>query len=665
MADSRKDALESERIGRLGRAAPRDAVRIQTNNSGAPASRPESQSVRHPQRVTVKVSVVRHRTPESARDALRRHARYLGRPGAGLEQRDPQFFGREQEQVDPRTALHEWADDRNHFRVILSPENGHDLGDFREYVGAFVAQMERDLKTRLEWVSVVHHNTAHPHAHLIIRGRAEDDGELRIDRAYISHQMRARAEELATQRLGERTLNHARQSLLAEVQATRWTSLDRKLMAASRAQGDERFIDLRTLPSHPAMLLQPSLYRQRLQVLRELGLATPVEAQRRWSQPARWTFTPNLQAELRVLESHADIRRQIFEAAPAQVAASIAARVEPLPQQDRSQPPKIAAGVVLAKGPVNEIGEGRFVVVETSGGRFIHARVHRSSEYDNLRVGGLAAVGERDLFRAKMVTEILAVSTRCAETTYSPSGHREWLREHEPRLSPVQVEQRLQKFSAWLGHWSTHRKSGVERLDDPVFRFTESALREYAASRLRTADLRILSAHSLEEQIHARAYTWLDQTFNAMTREHRRVLTLPAVAEARWARAEVLLASGAARLIHNAKERTEIRFAPRAIESLLERERSEFAAARQKERGKAVRFLQSGQGVSGKYRGTAFLHQGAFALIESDRSILAAPIGRAPALERGEAVTLRWLAPNVAKLQRDSERSRRSPGMER
>jgi type IV secretory pathway VirD2 relaxase len=64
--------------------------------------------------------------------------------------------------------------------------------------------MEKDLKTKLEWAAIDHHNTDYPHVHLLIRGRDEKNKTLIIEHEYLSRTLRHRSEELATRELGLR-----------------------------------------------------------------------------------------------------------------------------------------------------------------------------------------------------------------------------------------------------------------------------------------------------------------------------------------------------------------------------------------------------------------------------------------------------------------------------
>jgi len=89
--------------------------------------------------------------------------------------------------------------------------------------------MEADLGTHLEWVAVDHWDTANPHTHVVLRGVDDVGRDLVIDREYLSHGMRRRACELASEWLGPRTEMELRQALQRDVKQERWTNLDRQL----------------------------------------------------------------------------------------------------------------------------------------------------------------------------------------------------------------------------------------------------------------------------------------------------------------------------------------------------------------------------------------------------------------------------------------------------
>jgi type IV secretory pathway VirD2 relaxase len=72
--------------------------------------------------------------------------------------------------------------DRHHFRFIVSPDDAHELSDLRAFTRDAMSGMARDLGTRLDWRAIDHWNTEHPHIHVLMRGRANDGGDIVISR---------------------------------------------------------------------------------------------------------------------------------------------------------------------------------------------------------------------------------------------------------------------------------------------------------------------------------------------------------------------------------------------------------------------------------------------------------------------------------------------------
>src|SRR5437870_1184575 len=125
----------------------------------------------------------------------------------------------------------------------LATSDAAELSDLKTFTRELMAQAQRDLATRLDWVAVDHWNTEHPHVHVIIRGRADDGHDLVISRDYIREGMRARAEGLVTRELGPRSEQEIRRTLEGEIEAERWTRLDQAL--AREAGRNGAIIDLR------------------------------------------------------------------------------------------------------------------------------------------------------------------------------------------------------------------------------------------------------------------------------------------------------------------------------------------------------------------------------------------------------------------------------------
>src|SRR3984885_7571109 len=172
----------------------------------------------------VKARVVRHGTK---RAPLRAHLEYLRRDGVTKDGAAGRMFDAERDQADHRAFADRCEGDRHHFRFIVSPDNADQLSDLKTFTRNLMTQAERDLGTKLEWVAVDHWNTENPHIHVIVRGRGDDGHDLVIARDYISRGLRARAGHLVTFELGQRSDVEISRGLDAQVEAERWTKLDR------------------------------------------------------------------------------------------------------------------------------------------------------------------------------------------------------------------------------------------------------------------------------------------------------------------------------------------------------------------------------------------------------------------------------------------------------
>jgi len=277
------DQVDSDRIGKMGGSRREPSVRAQLaqrlrgfrGRAGSAGAKPSWGGSRA-QRVIVKTLVSRHKAGK-AKGSLTRHAGYLGRDSASADGKAGVFYDASREGVAGRQEVANWAEDRHHFRVIISPERGSDIPDMTAYVREVMARVEKDLAsagaiekgTKLEWIAINHHNTDSPHAHVVLRGKQENGQDLVIPRAYLAHGMRGRASEVATELLGERTVEQAQEARLKEVEAERFTSIDR--MIERHLEGGK--IDL--APSKPIGYgaEDRQLALARLQFLEGIGLA--------------------------------------------------------------------------------------------------------------------------------------------------------------------------------------------------------------------------------------------------------------------------------------------------------------------------------------------------------------------------------------------------------
>ena len=245
----------------------------------------------------VKGRFLRHATQ---RGKLAAHLGYLRREGVTRDGEKARLFGPETDDADPKAFAERGEDDRHHFRFIVSPDDAVEMADLKGFTRDLMSQVEKDLGTKLDWVAIDHWNTEHPHVHVIIRGRADDDQDLVIDRDYIKQGMRDRAQDLITQELGPRTDQEIRHTLERQIDSERWTNFDRQLSRDAYRTG--------VIDTAPHADQQPDEFHAlkvgRLRKLESLGLANQVG-------PGQWALSENAEATLRDLGERGDIIKRI------------------------------------------------------------------------------------------------------------------------------------------------------------------------------------------------------------------------------------------------------------------------------------------------------------------------------------------------------------------
>jgi type IV secretory pathway VirD2 relaxase len=254
-------------------------------------------------RVVMKARVVRHHGTRFRSAPLPKHIAYLKRDGVTRDGADARMFDAASDAADEQAFAERTADDRHHFRFIISPEDAAELADLRSFTRELMQDVEHDLGTRLDWVAVDHWNTDNPHIHVLIRGRADDGQDLVISRDYISRGFRDRAAERVTVELGPRTEHEIRTALEKEVGAERWTSLDRALRDVADEGGG--VADLRPGgeddPEMRRLMLGRAAKLERLSLAEQVG-------------PAQWTLKPGIEPALRDLAIRGDIIKTMHRA---------------------------------------------------------------------------------------------------------------------------------------------------------------------------------------------------------------------------------------------------------------------------------------------------------------------------------------------------------------
>jgi type IV secretory pathway VirD2 relaxase len=306
----------------------------------------------------MKARVVRHHGTRFRSAPLPKHITYLKREGVTRDSVEARMFDANRDVTDEKAFAERCEDDRHHFRFIISPEDAAELDSLRTFTRELMSDVERDLGTRLDWVAVDHWNTDNPHVHVLIRGRGEDGKDLVISRDYISRGFRDRASERVTLELGPRSEHEIRSALEREVEAERWTSLDRTLR--NIADEGAGLADLRPGASSEDPLLR-RLLLGRAAKLERLGLVEQVA-------PTCWTLRPGSEQTLRDLGIRGDIIKTMHRVVTG-------AGREPdvsgftMHGDDLGDPVR---GRLVARGLHDELRGTAYVVIEGVDGRTHH-----------------------------------------------------------------------------------------------------------------------------------------------------------------------------------------------------------------------------------------------------------------------------------------------------
>ena len=537
--------------------------------------------------------------------AVDAHLRYLERDGVNRDGEKGQVYSAERDADDGRAFLDRGRDDRHQFRFIVSAEEGVELTDLRETTRDLMKAMEADLETKLDWIAVDHHNTGHPHTHILVRGAMDDGRILNIAGDYIAHGIRERASEIVTLELGRQTEQEVSRQLEREVDAERFTRLDRLLIAEQEA-GNE-FADLRpdrdmleTARQNRALLIA------RARKLESMGLATEVEV-------GRWSISAQAEPTLREMGERGDIIKTMHR-----TVAEYGLADERGPDQYTTHGKQITeriVGRVLAKGLAgDELDDRLHLVIDGVDGRTHYVETADSSHLAEIRRGHIVALDPAPTKAEPRPADInIQIVAEANGGIYRPSLHLEATRDiiKQRHGDPdTFIRSRVRRLEA------LHRAGHVERIDADHWKIPDNIAERGVAydvpTRPKDFAIRTLSTLDLDRQVGSDGATWLDRELVA--KDH-----LP-ITDAGFGReVNVALDGRAQRLVEMGHATAKDGFIsiPRRSVAVLERQEVERVGKEMAaERGMTYAPSGPGEYVSGRLAGVANLASGRFAMIE-------------------------------------------------
>ncbi len=408
-------------------------VRRAAQNSGKRRSAPRQTSSVVPleyysRRVIVKVNLVR--TGGQGYAAQKLHLDYIKRDSAALEGEKGNVYSKDQVFADSDEFAEKGKDDRHQFRVIVSPEDGKDIGSLSLFTKNFMSQMERDLESKLDWVAANHYDTANPHTHIVIRGKRDNGDDLVIPKKYISYGMREVAEDIATRELGPVTQIDVAKRLALETRQERFTSIDRDLLSVA----ESHIVNLNEIKQDGTDWSQ-RFKIWRVKHLAKMGLAEKVG----WG---RWRLEEGFERTLRRMGERGDILKAYHRA----MSASKLERPiysEPIydPADSLSKP---ITGKVISKGLLDDVNDRSYIVLDTTYGEALFVETGREANIADINAGMIVTAGPQSYVPKKSDCTIAEIAAKRGGI-YSPSAHEmndpsareEFIKAHVRRLEAM------------------------------------------------------------------------------------------------------------------------------------------------------------------------------------------------------------------------------------
>jgi len=555
-------------------------------------------------RVVVKSRVVK--LAGNGQRAARAHLRYIQRDGVTREGEPGQLYSADTDRADGKAFLERGAEDRHQFRVIVSAEEGAEYEDLKPLTRRLMAQVEKDLGTKLNWVAVDHFNTGHPHTHILVRGKTDRGRDLIIAREYLAHGMRERAAELVSIDLGPRTDIEIENRLRSEAGQERLTTIDRRLL---RGMDGERLVT--TADRDP---FQQTLRAGRLQKLGNLGLANEVA-------PGRWRLADGIEETLRRMGERGDIIRTMqreFSEKGLVRAAGDYVIYDPAATDARA-----IIGRLVVRGLSDELNDRHHLIVDGVDGRSHYVDIGKGEETKPIPERAVVRIEPKPA-AARAVDRTIAEIAAANGGRYSVDIH---LR-HDQTASASFAEAHVRRLEAIrrLSH-------GVERETDGTWIIPPDHLERAAAHERRMATetptvVQTLSALPIDQQVGTEGATWLDRELIADAPIPLRDAGFGReVREALNRRRQWLIEQGLAR-----EEQDRTIYRPNMIGILQRQELNRAAGQLSKDLALGYTEARSGDRIDGVYRRSIELASGRFAVIQRAREFTLVPWR--PVLER-------------------------------
>lgn len=594
------------------------------------------------QRVIVKIRFVKHKNIAAAglvlesgagrgsggASALKAHVDYISRGAAGKDGGKAVLFDARGEGVDKHEFIARWESDRHHWRFIISPENGHQIEDFQGYVRGIMHKVERDLGTKLEWVSAVHYDTDDIHAHVLVRGKNGRGQDLVIGQDYIKEGVRRRAQELATEIIGERSLEEIQRSREAEVDALRVTSLDRFII--SRAD-KERRIDVRKKQNFDRSLFYEGLIKGRLKYLASAGLAREEKA-------GVYLLKEDYKATLAEVAQKNDIVKRLYKKGVDRGLDGLA--VYSLKAEEGRE----IEGRIVDKGLHNELYERKYIVVRDMAEKLHYIPVGEFKQFDRLESGSLVKVGPGGRSNGKADRNIAEMAKK-NDGIYDVALHRRHVEENMKFIPAADRPKYLELHQIRLE--TLVKNDVVEVLGSGRYRIPADVIERGAAINAEMnarenkrfyPKVEVLSAKPVEKLVSAEKRTWLDIELRQQARGKSTLSGYDSVVQQALQQRKDWLVKQNLGLVQSNGEFVLKNAALRRLDAMEVRNTGKTLAVKL---GLEYRDSVVKQDFAMTYEGHVTLETGTWAAVSKNKGLYLMPVGETPRFERGTEVSFK------------------------
>lgn len=597
------------------------------------------------QRVVVKIRFVKHKKLAAAgltfgsgaglagsgkssggASALKSHVKYISRGDAGKDGEKAALFNAQGEEVDKPEFMTRWEGDRHHWRFIISPENGHQIDDFQGYVRGIMGKVESDLGTKLEWVSAVHYDTDDIHAHVLVRGKNDRGDDLVIGQDYIKEGIRRRAQELATEIIGERSIEEIQRSMEAQVDALRVTSLDRFIIANV---DKSRRIGVRKKQNFDKSIHYEGLIKGRLKYLAAAGLAKEERA-------GVFLLKEDYKAALAQVAEKNDAIKRLYKKGVDRGLDGLAI------YSLKAEEGRGIEGRIVDKGLHEELYERKYIVVRDMAEKLHYVPTGDFKQFDRLEVGSLVKIGPGGRSNGKADRNIAEMAAKNGGI-YDAELHRQHVEKNMKYIPEADRPKYLELHQIRI---DTLLKNGVvEDLGSGRYQVPADVIEGGAAI---TAEINakenkrfypkveVLSVKPVEKLVSAEKKTWLDVELQQQSKgksslsDYDRAIKQALKERKDWLVKQnlgLIQSNGEFALRDGALQRLDVMEARAAGRTLAGKLGFEY-------RDSAVK-----PEFAMRYEGYVTLETGPWAAVSKSRGLYLMPVGEMPRFERGAEVS--------------------------